>query len=98
MLEYDRIDISEWINVNKINGSKQCGICYYWYFKDNAFKYQQYLCNDRHGLMLKAMNYNDLAIVSIKGSDYKIHFWYMSKDDAINMMKNSNLNLKSGSL
>ena len=42
--------------------------------------------------MLKAMNYNDLAIVSIKGSDYKIHFWYMSKDDAINMMKNSNLN------
>ena len=48
--------------------------------------------------MLKAMNYNDLAIVSIKGSDYKIHFWYMSKDDAINMMKNSNLNLKSGSL
>ena len=42
--------------------------------------------------MLKAMNYNDLAIVSIKGSDYKIHFWYISKDDAINMMKNSNLN------
>ena len=42
--------------------------------------------------MLKAMYCNDLAIVSIKGGDYKIHFWYMSKDDAINMMKNSNLN------
>ena len=29
------------------------------------------------------MNFNDAAIVSIKGSDYRIHFWYMSKNDAI---------------
>ena len=36
------------------------------------------------------MNFNDAAIVSIKGNDYRIHFWYMSKDDAINIMKNSN--------
>ena len=40
------------------------------------------------------MNFNDVAIVSVKGSDYRIHFWYMSKDDAINIMKNSNLNKK----
>ena len=44
------------------------------------------------------MNFNDVAIVSVKGSDYRIHFWYMSKNDAINIMKNSNLNEKSGSL
>ena len=44
------------------------------------------------------MNFNDAAIVSIKGNDYRIHFWYMSKDDAINVMKNSNLNEKTGSL
>ena len=37
------------------------------------------------------MNFNDVAIVSVKGSDYRINFWYMSKDDAINIMKNSNL-------
>ena len=29
--------------------------------------------------------------VSIKGNDYRIHFWYISKNDAINIMKNSNL-------
>ena len=40
------------------------------------------------------MNYNDIAIVSIKGNYYRIHFWYMSKDDAINIMKNANLNEK----
>ena len=44
------------------------------------------------------MDFNDVAIVSVKGSDYKIHFWYMSKDDAINIMRNSNLNEKSGLL
>ena len=44
------------------------------------------------------MKFNDVVIVSVKGSDYRIHFWYMSKDDAINIMKNPNLNGKSGSL
>ena len=29
--------------------------------------------------MQKAVNFNDVAIVSIKRSDYRIHFWYMSK-------------------
>ena len=42
------------------------------------------------------MNFNDVANVSVKVSDYRIHSWYMSKDDAINIMKNSDL--KSGSL
>ena len=42
------------------------------------------------------MNFNDVAIISDKGSDYKVHFWYMSKGDAINVMKNSNLNERSG--
>ena len=51
MLEYDRIDISEGIDVNKINASKQCDICHYWYFKDIAFKYELYLCNGCHDLM-----------------------------------------------
>ena len=48
--------------------------------------------------MQKAMNFNDVAIVSIKRSDYRIHFWYMRKDDAINIMNNSNLNEKMGVL
>ena len=48
--------------------------------------------------MQKAMNFNDPAIVSVKGNDYRIHFWYMSKDDAINIMNNSDLSEKSGLL
>ena len=48
--------------------------------------------------MQKAINFNDVVIVSIKGSDYRTHFRYMSKNDAMNIMENSNLNEKSGSL
>ena len=93
MLEYDKIDISEGIDVNKTNASKKCDICHYSYFKDIIFKYDLYLCNGCPGVMQKAMNFN-VAIVSVKRSDYKIHFWYMSKDDAINITNNSNLNDK----
>ena len=38
--------------------------------------------------MQKVMSFNDVDIVSIKGSDYRIHFWYMSKDDQKSIMKN----------
>ena len=41
--------------------------------------------------MQKALSFNDIAIVYVKGSAHRIHFWYMSKDDAISMMNNSNL-------
>ena len=44
------------------------------------------------------MNFNDVAIVSIKVNDYRIHFWYMSKDDVINSIHNSSLNEEIGSL
>ena len=48
--------------------------------------------------MQKAMSFNDVAIISIKESDCRIHFWYMNRNDAINIMKNSNLNEENGSL
>ena len=40
------------------------------------------------------MNFNDVTIVSIKGSDYRIHFWYVTKNDEINLLSNSWLDNK----
>ena len=48
--------------------------------------------------MQKAVHFNDVAIVSVKSSDYRTHFWYMSKNYAIKILRNSNLNENSGSL
>ena len=98
MLEYDRVNISEGIDINKTNASKQRDICHYWYFSDKYFNYERYLYNGFHDLIQKSMSFNDVAIVSIKGNGYRIHFWYMSKNDAISIMNNSNLNEKIGLL
>ena len=78
--------------------SKEWDICHYWYFKDIGFKCEPYLCNGCHDLMQKAMIFKDVAIVYVKGNAYRIHFWYMSKDDAINKMNTSNLIDKKGVL
>ena len=34
MLEYDRIDLSEGIDVNKTSNSRECSFCHYYYFLD----------------------------------------------------------------
>ena len=98
ILEYDKIDISEGIDINKTSPSKECDICHFWHFLDKNFSYELYFCNGCHDIMQKAMNFNDVAIVSIKGNDYRIHFRYMSKDEAISIMHNSDLNEKTGLL
>ena len=94
MLEYNRIDISEGIDINKTSASKKCDICHYWYFKDIA----PYLCNGCYDLMQKSMSFNNIAIVYVKGSAYRINFWCMSKDDAINITNGSSLADKKGAL
>ena len=48
--------------------------------------------------MQKAIIFNNIAIVSIKGGDYRIHFWYRNKDDVMNITQNCNASKKSGSL
>ena len=93
MLEYDGIGVSEGIDVNKTNASKECNIFHFWYFLNTGFKFEPYFRNGCRDLIQKAINFNDAAI---KESDYRIRFWYISKNDSINIMKNSDLNEKSG--
>ena len=85
MIEYDRIDLSEVIDVNKTNVSKKCDIWHYWYFLDKGFKFQPFVWN-------MFVSFDDADINSVKGSDYRIHFWYMSRDYDPSIMKNSDLN------
>ena len=48
--------------------------------------------------MQKAMGFHNIAIVYIKENAYRIHFRYISRDDAINIMACSNLVDKRGVL
>ena len=53
---------------------------YYFFLKVN-FRLQQRLSD----LMQKSVSV--IIVVFLKESDYRIHFWYMSKDEAMDNMK-----------
>ena len=71
MLYFNRINVSEGIDVNKTSASKECHICQYWYFLNYSFKFKLNVCNSCHDLLVMSINVSDIAILNIKGSDYR---------------------------
>ena len=97
MLEYVKIDdVLEGIDVNKTNGFCECIIYYNWYFLETDYKFQPGVYNGCHYLMKKAISFTYVDVVTIKGNYYIIHFLYMSKYEAINLLRNADLAEKSG--
>ena len=94
MLYYDRIDVSEGIDVNKTSKSKECNICHYWYFLDKGFKFQPNVCSGCHDLFMISMNLSDIAILNIKSADYRCIISGISKSETINLMQNTDLTEK----
>ena len=91
MLYYDRTDVSERTDVNNIATSKKYDICYYWYFLNKRFKFQTYVCNRCHDLLMMPMNLGNIAIVKIKNVVYGCIITGISKDEAIKLFQNIDL-------
>ena len=66
MLEYERIDISEGIDVDMSNKSKECMLCHCWYFLNKNFSDGPYLCDGCYNIMQKSNDFKNIAIVPIK--------------------------------
>ena len=99
MLEYDRIDLSEGIHVNKCEDtSKKCSLCQYYYFVFKNFNYQRYLCDGCHDMSVKALSMQHLTIICHDGHAYRVNFAFMSRNDAFNLMKKSIIIGKKGTL
>ena len=94
MLYYDRIDIFEGIDVDKISASKEFDVCHYWYFLNYSSKFQPNVCNRCHDLLMMSINLSDIAVLNIKGSDYCCIVSLISKNEAITLMQNADLTEK----
>ena len=82
MLKYDRINISDRIDVDKTNKSKKCKLCHFWYFLDKNFTYGPYLCDGCYNITQKSTNFKNIAIVLIKKCVCRTYFLGMSKQEA----------------
>ena len=94
MLQYEKIDVSEGIDTNKTSASKECILCHYLYFKDVGFKFEPHVCNKCHDVLMTAYELKNLAILNIKGVDFRCILWGISRDEAVNMLNNSVLEYK----
>ena len=89
MLQYDGIDVSEGIDINKASKPKKCMLCHYWYFKDISFKFQPYLCHGCHAVPMMAYELKNIAILHAKGVDCRCMLWGISRDEVVNRLNNS---------
>ena len=90
MLEYDKIDISEGIDINKCEKtSRECSLCKFYYFLDKDFKYRPYLCDVCYDMFMKAVSTQNLTIINHNGNYYCVIFAFMTKKDAYNLIKNA---------
>ena len=96
MLEYDRIDISEGIDIKKCKEtSRECSLCKVYYFLD---KNLPYLCNGCYDMSLKAIRMKNLTIINYNGNHYRVNIVFISKKDAFNLIKNAVIMGEKGTL
>ena len=99
MLEYNRIDISEGIDIKKCKEtSRECSLCKFYYFLDKNFSFGPYLCTGCYDISLKVISMQNLAIINHTGNYYRVNFAFMSKKDASNLIKNAVIIDKKGIL
>ena len=89
MLQYEKIDASERIDINKTSLSKECELCHYWYFKDVGFKFEEHVCNGCHDLLTMAHSLKNIAILSAKGATFRCILMGISKNEGLKRLNNS---------
>ena len=89
MLKYEKINISEGIDVNITSASEECELCHYWFFKDVGFKFEQHVCNKCHDLLTMAHSLKNIAILSAKGNTFRCLLRGISKNEGLKRLNNS---------
>ena len=89
MLQYEKIDVSEGVDVNKTSSSKECMLCHYWFFKDVGFKVKDHVCNKCHDLLMTAYGLKNIATLSVRGTAFRCILWSISRNEGLKRLNNS---------
>ena len=89
MVQYEKISISEGIDRNKTSTSKECMLCHYWCFTDLGFKFEPHVCIKWQDVLMTAYELKNMAILIVKGVDFRCIFGGISRDDAVSRLNNS---------
>ena len=89
MLQCQKIDVSEGVDVNKTSASEECELCHYWYFKDVGFKFEKHVCNGCHDLLTIAYSLKNIVILSAKGATFRCVLMGINKNEGLKRLNNS---------
>ena len=92
--KYERIYVSEGTGINKTIVWMECMLCHYWYFKDVAYKFKPLVCTKLHDVLMTSYELKNIAILKVKGVDYRCILWGISKNEAASILNNSTLKNK----
>ena len=76
MLHYQKLSISEGIEIKKTSASKECMLCHYCYFKNFGFKFEPHVCSKCHDVLMTAYEFKSIAILNEKGVDFRYFMGY----------------------
>ena len=89
MLQCQKIDVSEGVDVNKTSASEECELCHYWFFKDVGFKFEKHVCNGCHDLLTMAYSLKNIVILSAKGATFRCVLMGINKNEGLKRLNNS---------
>ena len=89
MLQYQKLDVSEGIDINKTSSSKECELCHYCFFKNIGFKFEKHVCNKCHDLLTMAYFLKNIAILNAKGATLTCILMGISKNEGLKRLHNS---------
>ena len=98
MLKYDKIDITEGIDVNKTNKSRECMFCHYWYYLNKNFSYGPFTFDGCYNIVQRLTNFKNITIVHVKKTAFRIYFKDIGKHKAKKVMNKFDLIDKTGNI
>ena len=84
MIQYEKIDYSKDIDLDKTDKSKKYEACHYKYF-NNGFKSDSKVCSICN---CGIKSFGNFAIITVNDVDYRVFVFDMTEDDVMVIIKN----------